>query len=45
MRKKKIILPQLNDCEGDLSQRWFVYYSVHNPKTGNLAVQVVNDTV
>lgn len=36
MRKKKIILPQLNDCEGDLSQRWFVYYSVHNPKTDNL---------
>jgi len=31
-RKKMIILPRLNNCSGDLSKKWFVYYSVRNPK-------------
>lgn len=30
-RKKMIILPQLNNCGGDIEKRWFVFYSVRNP--------------
>ena len=35
-RQKLIILPQLNECSGDLTKKWFVFYSVLNPKTGKL---------
>ncbi len=31
-----IILPQLNDCAGDTSKKWFVFYSVRNPKSGKM---------
>ena len=31
-RKKIVILPKLNDAGGDLSKKWFVYYSVRDPR-------------
>lgn len=36
MPKKLVILPKLNDCGSDLRKKWFVYYSVRNPKTGKM---------
>ena len=35
-RVKLITLPQLNDCGGDMKKRWFVYYSVKDPRTGKM---------
>lgn len=35
-RNKIVILPQLNDCGGDLSASWFVYYSCRNPQTNRM---------
>lgn len=35
-RKKIIILPKLNDAGGDLSKKWFIYYSVRNPRTDKM---------
>jgi len=35
-RKKMIILPQLNNCGGNLSQKWFIFYSVRIPGTDKL---------
>lgn len=35
-REKIVILPQLNDCNGDLNEKWFVYYSYRNPKSGKM---------
>lgn len=32
-RKLLVTLPQLNDCGGDLSKEWFVFYAVRNPQT------------
>ena len=32
-RIKLIILPKLNDAGGNLSKKWFVYYSVREPRT------------
>ena len=32
-RKKEIIMPHLNDCGGDLTKKWYVEYSIRNPKT------------
>ena len=29
-------MPKLNDCRGDLSRQWFIYYSVLNPATGKM---------
>lgn len=29
-------LPRLNDCEGDIEKKWFIYFSVRNPKTGKM---------
>lgn len=36
--KKEILvrLPKLNDCNGDLTKKWFIFYSVRNPKTGKM---------
>jgi integrase len=31
-REKMIILPQLNDCGGDILKKWFIYYSVRDPR-------------
>lgn len=37
MKQKPIIrLPQLYDAGSDISKKWFVYYSVRNPKTGKM---------
>ena len=35
-RIKLIILPKLNDAGGDLSKKWFVYYSVRDPRTNKM---------
>lgn len=34
--RKMIILPKLNDQGGDLSKKWFVFYSYRNPKTDKM---------
>ncbi len=31
-----MIPPKVNTCGGDLSKKWFVYYSVRNPRTGKM---------
>ena len=37
MKRKKIcILPQLNDCGGDVKKQWFVFYSYRNPADNNM---------
>lgn len=35
-RKKMIILPKLNDAGGDLSKKWFVYFSVCDPRNDKM---------
>ena len=35
-RKKIVILPKLNDAGGDLSKKWFIYYSVRDPRTDKM---------
>lgn len=35
-RKKMIILPRLNNCGNDLAKKWFVYYSVRDPRTDKM---------
>ena len=35
-RKKIVILPKLNDAGGDLSKKWFVFYSVRDPRTDKM---------
>ena len=35
-RVKIAIPPKVNTCGGGLSQKWFVYYSVRNPRTGKM---------
>lgn len=35
-RKKMIILPQLNNCGGNLTEKWFIFYSVRIPGSGKL---------
>ncbi|RDI07027.1 tyrosine-type recombinase/integrase [Flavobacterium sp. AG291] len=37
--KKQYSEPKIEDCGGDLSQRWYVYYSFRNPDTGKLQRQ------
>ena len=34
--KTKFSTPKIFDANGDLSKRWYVYYSYRNPKTGKL---------
>ncbi|RXP54525.1 hypothetical protein EC396_09075 [Lutibacter sp. HS1-25] len=34
--KKNYSLPKLHTAGGDLSKRWYVYFSYRNPKTGKL---------
>lgn len=38
MIKNEVILPKLNDCGGDISKQWFVYFSVFNPARGKMKV-------
>ena len=35
-RKKMIILPALYDAGGDVSKKWFVHYSIRNPRTNKM---------
>ncbi len=35
-KKKMIIMPQLNNCGGDLNKKWFVFYSFLDTNTGKL---------
>ena len=34
--KKNFSNPKIYTCKGDLSKRWYVYFSFRNPKTGKL---------
>lgn len=34
--RKIAYLPKLNDCRGDLSKKWFVYFSYRNPQSGRM---------
>lgn len=37
MKRNKIAIPpQINTCGGDLSKKWFVYYSYKDPRTGKM---------
>lgn len=36
---KKYSEPKIYNANGDLSKRWYVYYSFRNPKTGKLTRQ------
>lgn len=38
-KTKKYSIPKLYTSNGDLSKRWYVYYSYRNPKTGKLERQ------
>ncbi|KGO82196.1 site-specific recombinase XerD [Flavobacterium cauense R2A-7] len=38
--KKQYSIPKIYDADGDLSKRWYVYYSYRNPETGKLERQV-----
>lgn len=35
-REKLMIPPKVNACGGDLSKKWFVYYSVKDPRNGKM---------
>jgi len=35
-REKMIILPQVNTCGRILSKKWFIYYSVRDPRDGKM---------
>lgn len=37
--KKKYSIPKINDGNGDLSKRWYVYFSFRNPENGKLERQ------
>lgn len=38
MIQKEVILPKLYDCNGEITEQWFVYFSVFNPGTGRMKV-------
>lgn len=42
--KKQYSGPKIQDYKGDLSKRWYVYYSFRNPDTGHLERQTPIDT-
>ncbi len=35
-REKIVIMPRLNNCQGNIKKKWFVFYSVRNPKSGKM---------
>jgi len=35
-RRKEVVMPHLNDCDGDLTKKWYVEYSLRNPKTDKM---------
>ena len=36
LNKKKFSAPKIYSANGNLSNRWYVYFSYRNPETGNL---------
>ncbi|MDP3443569.1 MAG: phage integrase N-terminal SAM-like domain-containing protein, partial [Ignavibacteria bacterium] len=40
-REKIAILPKLFDYSGDLSKKWYVYFSVRDPRTGKMVVKKI----
>ncbi len=38
-KAKQYSIPKIYDSKGDLTKRWYVYYSFRNPKTGKLERQ------
>lgn len=42
--KKKYSIPKIYDANGDITQRWYVYFSFRNPITGYLERQPTIDT-
>lgn len=37
MKRKKIaILPEINNCSGDLSKKWFIYFSYRDPRNDKM---------
>lgn len=36
LKKRTFSKPKIHTAKGDLSKRWYVYFSFRNPKTGNL---------
>ena len=43
--KKKYSTPKIYDAKGDLSKRWYVYFSFRNPNTDKLERQKNNDVL
>ena len=37
--KKEYLTPKIYDANGDLTKRWYVYFSFRNPQTGKLERQ------
>ena len=35
-KRKLLIMPQLKNCGGDLSKKWYVEYSLRDPQTGEM---------
>ena len=44
MRKKQFSDPKIYDAKGDLSKRWYVYFTFRNPETDKLERQPFIDT-
>jgi integrase len=36
IREKIAIMPRLYDCKGDLTKKWFIYFSVKDPRSGKM---------
>jgi len=41
MKEKIAILPKLFDYSGDISKKWYVYFSVRDPRTGKMVVKKI----
>lgn len=41
MKEKIAILPKLFDYSGDITKKWYVYFSVRDPRTGKMVVKKV----
>lgn len=41
MKQKIAILPKLYDFNGDLTKKWYVYFSIRNPQTGKMVMKKV----
>jgi integrase len=41
MREKIAILPKLFDYSGDISKKWYIYFSVRSPRSGKMVVKKI----